>query len=249
MLSFEHQYRTLVGNVREHGLDGKASKGSFRVLPFYTIILKPEEVPLITSRKMYPTGIIGELKAFLQDAKTEDDFKKHGCNFWGAWTDKPVDYARLLHHFNGVDQLDKVIKSLKERPGSRKHVISLWDPSSDTLQPPCVMHYQWQVIDDTLYMTWSQRSTDVMVGLASDMFSAWLWNQLMARATGYRPGEVCMQLSSCHIYDVHDPDKLLAREPVHQSAKIVFEFNNIYDWDAQVVSYKHHDPIKYELCV
>ena len=247
--TFEEQYKYLIQEVRDYGRPIEASKGKALSIPFASIYLNAQEVPLITSRKMYPRGIIGELKAFLKNAKTNEDFVKEGCNFWGAWADKQIDYARLLHDFNGIDQLNRTVIGLIEKPHSRKHVISLWDPSSDTLQPPCVIHYQWQVLDGTLYMTWSQRSVDVMVGLASDMFSAWLWNQLMAKATGYQAGPVHMQLSAVHLYDVHNPEEYLTRKVLKPEAELELEFYSIYDWKASIKNYKHLDAIKYELCV
>ncbi len=248
-MTFEEQYKDLIHKVLWEGKPTKANKGSMKSIPFANINLSPNEVPLITSRKMYPVGIIGELKAFLKDAKTNDDFIREGCNFWGAWADKQIDYARLLHDFNGVNQLQRVIRGLRSYPHSRKHVISLWDPSSDTLQPPCVMHYQWQVIDDYLYMTWSQRSVDVMVGLASDMFSAWLWNRIMSEVTGHKMGPIDMQLSAVHIYDVHNPKEYLERKVHKPEAELKLYIKDIYDWEAEVLNYKSEGPIKYRLCV
>jgi len=164
-------------------------------------------VPLLQGRKIYFKGLVGELRAFVANEKTNEGFKKHGCNFWGSWANDDgsldVDYARLLHDFNGVNQLERVIDSIKNKPDSRKHVISLWDPSSEATQVPCVLSYQWYVEEGKLLMIWSQRSVDVMIGLASDMFSAWLFNRLMAKTCGLEPGAVIMQLGDCHVYANH----------------------------------------------
>jgi len=225
------------------------SKGPAREVVGATITLDPEVVPLIQGRKMYYKGIIGELQGFLNNAQTDEEFKSYGCNFWGAWTGKGVDYSRLLHNFNGVNQLERVADGLVKKPDSRKHVISLWDPSSPTLQPPCVMHYQWIVTDGELNMVWSQRSADVMIGLASDMFSAWLFNQVMAIHTGYKPGKVLIQIGSAHIYDVHDPSEYLDREIDYNFAGCRIALKSLQDFEVDLINYEPQDPIKYELCV
>jgi len=248
-MHFEEQYRQLIYKIINDGYRSFPSKGDCREVPTANIILSPDTLPLITGRRMYPRGIIGELKAFLNNA-TGKDFSKYGCNFWGAWADAPIDYARLLHDFNGVNQLEKVLTSLVNKPSSRKHIISLWDPSSTTLQPPCVMHYQWLVDEQgKLNMIWSQRSVDVMVGLASDMFSAWLFNLLMSEATGYEQGTVYMQLGACHIYSIHNPQDYLKNEYSLKPLDYKLDFRSIKDWEFEILDYPDTPKVRYELCV
>jgi len=207
MSQAEMQYRSLVRDILDQGYPSRPSKGLCYSVFAKHITIDPREVPLLLGRKMHPKGIVGELRAFLNNADTVRGFEAYGCNFWGAWGNEDgsidVDYARLLHNFNEVNQLEKVLGSLKNHPDSRKHVISLWDPSSKAKQVPCVLHYQWHVKNGELHMIWSQRSVDVMVGLASDMFSAWLFNHVMADHLKLRPGTVTLQLGDCHIYDEH----------------------------------------------
>jgi thymidylate synthase len=249
MKQFEAQYQDLLLDIVANGTAITSRKGDSHQVLGKTLTLDGMEVPLITGRRMYPNGIIGELKGFLNDAQTDEEYRAYGCNFWGAWTGQGIDYASLLHDFNGINQLQRTIDTLRNHPGSRKHVISLWDPSSDTLQPPCVMHYQWLVEHDKLHMIWSQRSADALIGLASDMFSAWLFNLLMSKATGYWPGKIYMQLGSAHIYDIHDPSDYLSRllEPAEIRYKL--EFKDIYNWDIEILNYNPQPPIKYQLCV
>ena len=248
-MHFEEQYKELVVRIMTEGSYINPSKGPAREVVGHTITLEPGVVPLIQGRKMFYDGVVGELQGFLNNAQTDEEFKSYGCNFWGAWTGQGVDYSRLLHDFNGVNQLKKVIKTLRDKPDSRKHVISLWDPSSPTLQPPCVMHYQWIVSDNKLNLVWSQRSADVMVGLASDMFSAWLFNKLMALATGYEPGKVVMQIGSAHIYDVHDPSEYLDREVETDNVITCnIRMHSLQDFEVSLTGYEPQAYIKYKLC-
>lgn len=248
-MQFEEQYKKLIQRIFEEGEINLASKGPNREVIGAIINIDPLEVPLLSGRQMHYEGLVGELKGFLNNVQTDEEFKKLGCNFWGAWTANGVDYSRLLHNFNGVNQLEKVIDSLKKKPSSRKHVISLWEPGSPALQPPCVMHYQWLVQNGRLHMIWSQRSADVMIGLASDMFSAWLFNQLMALATGYRAGNVQLQIGSAHIYEVHNVVEYLNRPILSNEVEYELHYTSIYDWDFKLLRYEHAPSIRYELCI
>ena len=251
MVDFETQYRLLIKRILREGHQINPSKGGCREVHSHFILLEPETVPLLSSRKIYYKGLVGELKAFLNNAQTDEEFKAYGCNFWGAWTGKEIDYSRLLHNFNGVNQIERVIDRIITKPHSRKNVISLWDPSSDTLQPPCVMHYQWLVEGSRLNMIWSQRSADVMVGLASDMFSAWLFNQVMAKLTDYKPGNVYIQIGSAHIYDVHNPQLILDREYIENDINYKLEVRSYKDFDFTIdeSTYIYQRPIRFELCI
>jgi thymidylate synthase len=243
----ELQYLELIKRIQTEGYSILPNKGPAKEVVNALITLPPDKCPLLSTRQIFYKGLVGELRGFLNGATTHEELQNYGCNFWGAWANKPIDYGRLLHNFNGINQLERVLSILRRRKTSRKIVISLWDPSSDTLQPPCVMHYQWLHDGITLKMIWSQRSADVMLGLASDMFSAWLFNQLIAKATGFTPGEVYIQIGSAHIYDIHDSESLLKRPVIYDNVEYQIEFNNLRDWNFQVTRYEHAEPIKYEL--
>jgi thymidylate synthase len=253
----ERQYLRLVDKIKDEGHVKTPSKGANIGIVGYTITLPPIEVPLLQGRRIFWKGIVGELKAFIANENTVEGFEKHGCNFWGAWANEDgsldVDYARLLHDFNGTNQLKRVIKSIKEKPDSRKHVISLWDPSSRALQVPCVLSYQWIVHGGELHMIWTQRSVDVMIGLASDMFSAWLLNQLIARECGLIPGPVIMNLADCHIYVEHvDNTELYIHQYFNETALVKPTANitgNIEDFEIDIIDYYPMPAIKFDLKV
>jgi len=252
----ERQYMSLVQEIKETGTFKSPTKGRTLSVFHRTITILPDEVPLLQGRRIYWKGIVGELKAFMSNEDTVKGFEKHGCNFWGAWANEDgsldVDYARLLHNFNGVNQLSRLIGSLSLTPHSRKHVISLWDPSSKALQVPCVLSYQWYVEGATLHMIWNQRSVDVMIGLASDMFSAWLLNKLVAKAVGLKAGVVYMDLGDCHIYEEHL--RLVKRyidnvwdDVEMKKPRYHLDFDSIYDFNLIVSDYNPIETMKFEL--
>ena len=44
-----------------------------------------EGFPLLTTRKIAWKPLVGELRAFLQGATTNKEFKANDCNFWTPW--------------------------------------------------------------------------------------------------------------------------------------------------------------------
>jgi len=175
-----------------------------------------------------------------------------------------VDYAKQLHDFNGVNQLEQVINGLLVNPHSRRHIISLWRPDRlDKLALPCC-HYAYQFHVDSfnnLHMVWVQRSVDVMVGLPSDMILASLWVLLLAQRCGLRPGTVTMQLGDTHIYHEHRPE---AEQYIRQALTIKVEEvaptkikllsnpilgldNTFNPADIQLETYNHMTAIKFLL--
>ncbi len=252
----ELQYKDLIETIVNAGRNHNPTKGSCKSIFARTIILPPDEVPLLQGRKIHVKGLVGELRAFIANEATQKGFEKHGCNFWGAWANSDgsldVDYARLLHSFNGRNQLKDLIRGIKQSPDSRKHVISLWDPSSTAKQIPCVLSYQWFVSGNKLEMIWTQRSADVMIGLASDMFSAWLFNQLIAKTVGLTPGLVTMNIGDAHIYDVHLPKVKTYVDAIWSSPGMNPEVEiegDIWAFDFKLSDYNVDNVIKFELLV
>ena len=76
--------------------------------------------PILNARKMYPSGVLGELAAFLKGPKNVQDFRDAGCNYWDKWSGEDgtlnVDYGNLWLDFAGVNQLENVLDSLATDP-------------------------------------------------------------------------------------------------------------------------------------
>jgi len=172
-----------------------------------------DEFPLRLGRKMFTKGIIGEFVTFLQSPSNLTDFEKNGCNYWKKWACQEtgqleLDYGNAWTDMNGVNQLQDVIDQLINNPHSRRILINAWRPDrvlkGELSLPCCHYAYQWHVTDDGhLDMIWIQRSVDLMIGLPSDIVLAAVWNIMLAHITGYKPGNITMQLGDCHVYEEH----------------------------------------------
>lgn len=214
MSYFEYDYKQLIKDILKNGEDRETRNGLTKSLFGRTLIVDLREdkdfIPLINSRRMFPTGVFGEFAAFMHNAKTVEEFERHGCNYWKLWTNAEgrleLDYSEQLFNFNGVNQLQNLIDSLTNDPNSRRHIISLWRPDRfDKLSLQCC-HYSYQFYvtgNKELHMIWNQRSVDTMVGLPSDIILAYLWVKVLSNQLGFTPGVITMNLGDCHIYNEH----------------------------------------------
>jgi len=184
--------------------------------------LKTGNFPALLGRKLFLKGIIGEMAAFLNGPESVRDFQEQDCSYWDAWGDKDgklkVDYGNAWLDFGGVNQLEEVVKSLKEDPNGRRHLISGWKPQrlAELSLPCCHYSYQWYInSENELEMIWNQRSVDIMIGLPSDIVLAAIWNILMAQTVGVKPGRLHLMLGDCHLYESHAEgiDKYMQQMP------------------------------------
>lgn len=214
MRPFEHSYADLV--ARAISMPERLCRNGITRSFFGGFLEIPDtqmNIPLIQGRQMFFSGIIGEFAAFVRGPKHVDDFVKQGCNYWEKWA-KP-DGSIALDYGNAwleEQQIRIVADLLKTDPFNRRMLISGWRPERlKELDLPCC-HYAYQFYvrqeDYTgkkfLDIYWHQRSTDLMIGLPSDIVLAYLW--LVAFCTEVSnmvPGRIYMSLGDCHIYEEH----------------------------------------------
>lgn len=184
--------------MRKFGID--LQDNAFRKGDYVSELLVP------TFRKLYAKQALGELNAFLDCPQTVDDFVKQGCTYWNDFGDKAgninIDYGNAW--FKGVNQLEYVVNEIKQPLQSRRALMVGWIPYNvvrNRLTLPCC-HYSYQFIanGDNLDMIWTQRSTDVLVGLPYDMLVAQLMLIYIALVTRKKPNRIFMNLAHCHIY-------------------------------------------------
>lgn len=262
---FEQDYAALIYDVLANGNYRETRNHPTYSLFGKTLVideLREGKFPLITGRKMYPKGIIGEFAAFLHGVTKVADFEKFGCNYWKQWANDDgsidVDYGNSWRDFNGYDQLANVIDKLKNDPADRRMLISGWRPDrlAELSLPCCHLLYQWYSNPKTneLEMIWYQRSVDTLVGLPSDIVLAAIWNILMAKVTGHKPGRITMMLGDTHIYVNHynkavdycRQTEQACDAPDYQIADYS-TFDNFDPEDFQLVNYNPSTPIKFEV--
>lgn len=144
-----------------------------------TFQLTNNTFPLLTTRKMFLRGIFEELKLFISGKTDSKLLEDQGVNVWKKNTsrefldsrglqhlpegDMGPSYGFLMRHYGaeyktcktdykgqGVDQLGKVIETIKNNPTDRRMIISLWDPTvlDAAPLPPCLYNYQFYVREE-----------------------------------------------------------------------------------------------------
>jgi thymidylate synthase len=158
----------------------------------------------------------------------------------------------------GIDQLKKIIETLKTNPRDRRMIVSAWNPQQfdEMALPPCHYAFQVTVIGDKLNLLWNQRSVDTMLGLPFNIASYALLLHLLAKEAGLKEGKLVGFLSDVHIYENHleGAKEQLSRDPDKYPLPTIETENwkSILDWkseDTKINNYQSYDRIKFEIAV
>ena len=158
----------------------------------------------------------------------------------------------------GIDQLKKIVETLKNNPTDRRMIVSAWNPTmmDQMALPPCHYAFQVTVLDGKLNLLWNQRSVDTMLGLPFNIASYATLLHLLAKETGFNEGKLVGFLADVHIYSNHieGAKEQLTRDPdKYPLPKLITEnFTNIFDWkaeDTQIINYQSFDKIAFDIAV
>ncbi|PEQ11794.1 thymidylate synthase [Novosphingobium sp. PC22D] len=160
-------------------------------------------------------------RRIVEDAGFAERWGDLGPVYGKQWVDWPVYEAAgeglYRRREKGIDQVSQVVGSLRTNPGSRRHIIEGWNVAElDAMAlPPCHKTYQFHVADGRLSGLLYQRSCDLGLGFAFNMWSLALLTRMLAQQCDLEPGEVVWMGGDVHLYSNHAPlvEAQLAREP------------------------------------
>nr|XP_055092857.1 thymidylate synthase isoform X3 [Symphalangus syndactylus] len=166
-------------------------------------------------------------------------------------------YSLRDYSGQGVDQLQRVIDTIKTNPDDRRIIMCAWNPRDLPLMalPPCHALCQFYVVNSELSCQLYQRSGDMGLGVPFNIASYALLTYMIAHITGLKPGDFIHTLGDAHIYLNHiEPLKIqLQREPrPFPKLKILRKVEKIDDFkaeDFQIEGYNPHPTIKMEMAV
>lgn len=168
----------------------------------------------------------------------------------------PGNVAPGYYGMGGFDQLDHMVKTLKENPDDRRNLFSLWNPKDVyKMRLPCC-HYTFQCFthDGKLSGMLTQRSCDFPVGVNSNIqfYSALIY--MLAQQCGLEPYEFIHSTADSHIYEDQIPavEEYLAREKPDSPKLILHKAPDIYSYkmeDFEVVDYNPLPAIKIPVAV
>lgn len=118
---------------------------------------------------------------------------------------------------DGVNQIANLIHGLKTNPASRRHIFTGWNVAEldGMALPPCHMNYQFYVADGKLSCILYQRSCDLGLGYAFNVFSAALLTRMIAQQCDLDAGELIWNGGDVHVYLSHEHlvEEQLSRTP------------------------------------
>lgn len=187
-----------------------------------------------------------------------------GCGYSHQWRNFGGEHPQVLETkgCKGFDQVKDVLDKLKNNPLDRRMIINAW--CANQLQwaalPPCHVMYIFNVNPKTqeLNCQMTQRSCDQVLGIFFNIPSLALLTNIMAKASGLKPGEIYWTGVDCHIYKNHfdGVKEQLSRTPFDlPTLEIKKDLNSIEDIeslrfeDFQLNNYECHKPIKFEMAV
>lgn len=273
------QYHDLMRHVLEHGnkKSDRTGTGTLSVFGWQMRFDLARGFPAVTTKKLHFKSIIYELLWFLRGETNVRWLQERGVSIWDEWADANGDlgpvygsqwrswpaYPKQNPDDGHIDQIAQVIKSIREKPDSRRHIVSAWNPAEiDQMKlPPCHALFQFYVAPSTdgtpgtLSCQLYQRSADIFLGVPFNIASYALLLQMVAQVTGLKTGEFVHTLGDAHLYLNHleqtreqlsRPIKALPQMHLNPSVKDIFGFQ--YE-DFTLENYDPHPPIKAPIAV
>lgn len=264
-------YLDLLDHVLTNGTprDDRTGVGTIGVFGAQARFDLRETFPCLTTKKLHLRSIIHELLWFLKGDTNIQYLKDNKVTIWDEWADKdgnlgPV-YGKQWRSWevadNGetIDQIARVVDSIRNNPTSRRHIVSAWNPADveEMALPPCHSLFQFYV--DTsrgeLSCQLYQRSADLFLGVPFNIASYALLCMMMAQVCGLKPGDFVHTFGDLHLYQNHleQARSQLSREPrplpTMKMNPDVKEIDGFVYEDFELVGYDPHPTIKAPIAV
>lgn len=199
---------------------------------------------------------------FIEKIKTDGTFAKEWGNlpkiYGESWRRWPTRSGRT------IDQLGWVLQELKDDPDARNLIVTSWNPEylytmathEDASRfPICHNMYQVSQKGGKLYLQLYQRSADLFLGVPFNIASYALLTIILAKLSGYQPGEFVHTFGDAHIYENHieQVKEELTRKPKSfPTISFNTDFKTLDDFRPEFVDLNNYDPhpiLKGELTV
>ncbi|WP_075280264.1 thymidylate synthase [Thermophilibacter provencensis] len=224
-----------------------------------------EEFPALTLRRTALKSAMDEvLWIYQRKSNNIHDLKPH---IWDEWADETGSIGKAYGYQVGVkshypdgdfDQMDRVLKDLRENPYSRRIMTNLYtfaDLSEMNLYP-CAYNAIYNVTQEpgeerpTLNMVLVQRSQDVLAANNWNVCQYAILLMMVAQVSNMNAGELVHMIADAHIYDRHvDVVRELISRPTYPAPTVRLnpDVTDFYDFttdDLIVENYEHGPQVK-----
>jgi len=219
----DKQYKQLLQTILDYGIEKKDRTGTGTKSIFgYTIRHNMKDgFPALTTKKLAWKQVVSELLWFLTGQTNIAFLHKHNNHIWDGDYEKsgrtdgdlgPI-YGKQWRKWDGkngrIDQIDDLVKELKNNPDSRRLMVSAWNVGEldQMVLPPC--HYGFQIWTREengqryISLMWNQRSVDTFLGLPFNIASYGLLLHIIANEVDMIPDELIGNLGDTHLYLNH----------------------------------------------
>lgn len=262
------QYLDLAKHIMETGTDkaDRTGTGTRSVFGYQMRFDLSKGFPCVTTKKLHLRSIIHELLWFISGDTNIKYLKDNKVSIWDDWADENGDLGPVYGYQwrswpnpdgTSTDQISNLIKQIKEKPDSRRHIVSGWNVSfvDQMALPPCHTLFQFYVANGKLSCQLYQRSADVFLGVPFNIASYALLTMMVAQVTGLEVGEFIHTFGDAHIYSNHFEqielqasrnEKPLPTMKLNPDVKSIFDFK--YE-DFTLEGYDPHPGIKGAIAV
>lgn len=248
--------------------------------------IRDKVIPLLTTKRIFSRAIIEELLWFISGSTDSKYLSDKGVKIWDSngsrkflddlgFTNReegdlgPV-YGFQWRHYGakyidkntnykgqGLDQLKKIIETIKNNPNDRRIVLSSWNPIDipQMALPPCHCLVQFYVSNNELSCQLYQRSADLGLGVPFNIASYSILTHMIAHICKLKTGDFIHSIGDAHIYKNHmEPLKVqINRKPrPFPKLNIKREINDIDDFkidDLEILDYNPYPSIKMEMSI
>jgi len=222
--------------------------------------------PLLTTKKLHLRSIIHELLWFLAGDTNVKYLHDHQVTIWDEWANEHGDLGRIYGaqwrswrrpDGGAIDQIEKLLTEIRERPDSRRHLVTAWNPGEldQMALAPCHALFQFYICDGELSCQLYQRSADLFLGVPFNIASYALLTMMIAQVCGLRAKEFIHTFGDLHLYLNHQEQakEQLSRSPrplpqmkLNPAIKKLSDFR--YE-DFELINYDPYPAIKAPIAV
>lgn len=227
----DHRRSSVASAIPDHKAQGSSAARTIR-LPHQVLQFDlEEEFPILASKKVgFKTATLEMMWIYQVASNDVRWLQERGIKIWDEWeidddgnyqgrnineifaarhpNEPAVNFAHTIGTaygwiVNRYHLIDNLIETLKDAPGNRRMVLSLWQNEwlETAALPSCVWNSQWNLIDGRLNVLVTSRSSDVPLGLPFNVVQYAALCYMVAQCVGARPGQLTFITNDAHIYE------------------------------------------------
>lgn len=265
----EPPYEALMRYVYENGVEksDRTGTGTRSVFGWQMRFDLQKGFPLVTTKRVYFKGVVGELLWFLRGDSNVRWLQERGVTIWDEWADPATGELGPVYGVQWrswpapdgrhIDQMAQLVEDIKHNPDSRRLLVSAWNVAElpKMALAPCHVMFQFYVAQGRLSCQLYQRSADIFLGVPFNIASYSLLTHMVAQQCDLEPGEFIWTGGDCHLYSNHMEQvrEQLSRTPYPMpQVRLLRRPPTLFDYemqDIELVGYQHHAPIKAPVAV